>query len=130
LPLPHSEYSPAPHQLGDFNFDCATQELSADREEYSLTYKEANETEYSKEFVAECLLPFAAIQDELLGLFFIHIYPMFPIVDEYSFVEIYEKHRASHELIAPEYFLLLLAISFVAFAVCPKNLLDKIARSC
>jgi hypothetical protein len=114
MPLLTPRYSPAPHQL-----DRPAQQSSADTGEHSVTDKEAKETEYSKELVAKCLLPFIPIQDELIRLFFIHIHPMFPIMDEYSFVEIYEKHSTNSELMAPEHFLLLLAISFVAFAVCP-----------
>jgi len=114
MPLFTPGYSSAPHQL-----DRPVQQSSADTGEYSVTDKEAKETEYSKEFVAECLLPFIPIQDELIRLFFIHIHPMFPILDEYSFVEIYENYSTNSELMAPEHFLLRLAISFVAFAVCP-----------
>jgi hypothetical protein len=121
MPLFTQETSVAPHQLSE-------QESLSDTGEYAVTNMRVKEIEYGKEFVTECLLPFAPIQDGRLRLFFTHIHPMFPIVDEYSFMEIYEKHRTSKELIAPEHYLLLLAISFVAFAVCSTNVADNIAR--
>lgn len=128
-PLYTQDYSPA-SQLSDFNSYYPTQESSADLGGYSVIDAEIKETEYSKKFVAECLLPFSPIQDKLLILFFKHVHPMFPIMDEFSFMEIYEKHRTSNDLIAPEHFLLLLAISFVAFAVCTTNPQHNNPKSC
>lgn len=114
------EYSPAPSQLRDPKFDCPIQEFLSDSGECPGTNRQGRETEYNKEFVEECLMPFSPIQDQLIMLFFTHVHPMFPIMDEYSFVEICHPHQSSNELIAPKHFLLLLAISFVAFAVCSK----------
>lgn len=122
--LPHS---PA-HQFDDFNSYCPPQWSSSNIREYSVADREVRETEYSKQFVVQYLLPFSSIQDRLLELYFKHIHPMFPIINEDSFAGIYEKYRTRNDLIAPEHFLLLLAISFVAFAVCPINSLDNISK--
>jgi hypothetical protein len=118
-PLFTREYSPAPSQPSDSKLDCPTLESLSDTGEYPGANRQARETEYNKKFVEECLMPFSPIQDQLIMLFFTHVHPMFPIMDEYSFVEIYRAHQGSNELIAPQHFLLLLAVSFVAFAVCP-----------
>jgi hypothetical protein len=74
--------------------------------------------EYTDEFMAECLLPLRRIQDDLLMLFFTHIHPMFPILNECRFMSTYHQYKCSNELMEPDDLILLLAISFAAFAVC------------
>jgi hypothetical protein len=75
------------------------------------------ELEYNQQFVVESLSPFCQIQDELLDLFFTHINTIFPIVNEHNFLKVYHKQKVGNSPISPECFLLLLAISFAAFAV-------------
>jgi hypothetical protein len=118
MPLLTPENSPAPSHLNVPKFHYSRQESLSDSGQYLDNNGEVRETEYNKEFVEECLMPFSDIQNDLIMLYFAHVHPMFPMIDKYSLVESYHAYQDSNELMPPKHLLLLLAISFVAFTVC------------
>ena len=69
--------------------------------------------------IKACLLPIRKVQHELVTLYFHHIHPMFPVVDEYHFTEIHRKYRGQEELMHPSDFIVYHAIMVAGFAVSP-----------
>lgn len=67
--------------------------------------------------VNSCMLPIRKVQHELITLYFHHIHPMFPIVDEYHFSDLHRKFRGQEELMKPADFMIYHAIMVAAFAV-------------
>lgn len=72
--------------------------------------------------VKSCLLPIRRVQNALVALYFHHIHPMFPVVDEYHITELHRKYRGKEELMDPSDFTVYHAIMVAGFAVCPPHL--------
>jgi hypothetical protein len=68
--------------------------------------------------VKSCLLPIRRVQNALVSLYFHHIHPMFPVVDEYHITELHRKYRGKEELMDPSDFTVYHAIMVAGFAVC------------
>lgn len=67
--------------------------------------------------VKACLLPIRRVQHALVSLYFHHIHPMFPVVDEYRMTELHQKFRGQEELMDPSDFTVYHAIMVAGFAV-------------
>jgi hypothetical protein len=66
--------------------------------------------------VKACLLPIRRVQHALVSLYFHHIHPMFPVVDEYRMTELHQKYRGQEELMDPSDFTVYHAIMVAGFA--------------
>ncbi|KAE9371338.1 hypothetical protein N431DRAFT_341151 [Stipitochalara longipes BDJ] len=66
--------------------------------------------------VKSCLLPIRRVQHALVSLYFHHIHPMFPVVDEYRMTELHQKYRGQEELMDPSDFTVYHAIMVAGFA--------------
>ncbi|KAF8854311.1 hypothetical protein BDZ45DRAFT_45449 [Acephala macrosclerotiorum] len=66
--------------------------------------------------VKSCLLPIRRIQNALVSLYFHHIHPMFPVVDEYHITELHRKYKGKEELMDPSDFIVYHAIMVAGFA--------------
>ncbi|KUJ06339.1 uncharacterized protein LY89DRAFT_790625 [Mollisia scopiformis] len=66
--------------------------------------------------VKSCLLPIRRVQTALVTLYFHHIHPMFPVVDEYHITELHRKYRGKEELMDPCDFTIYHAIMVAGFA--------------
>lgn len=72
--------------------------------------------------VKACLLPIRRVQHSLITHYFDHIHPLFPVVDEYHFANIYRKFDGQEELMNKADFIIYYAIMVAGFAVCsPSN---------
>jgi hypothetical protein len=78
--------------------------------------------------VKACLLPIRRVQHALVTLYFHHIHPMFPVVDEYRMTELHQTYRGQEELMDPSDFTVYHAIMVAGFAVRKPNLSDLVAR--
>jgi len=67
--------------------------------------------------VKSCLLPIRKVQNALVTLYFHHIHPMFPVVDEYHISELHRKYRGKEEIMDPSDFTIYHAIMVAGFAV-------------
>jgi hypothetical protein len=67
--------------------------------------------------VKSCLLPLRRVQHELITLYFHHVHPMFPVVDEYHITELHRKYYGQEELMDPSDFIVYHAVMVVGFAV-------------
>jgi hypothetical protein len=66
------------------------------------------------------LLPIRKVQHQLVINYFQYIHPMFPVVDEYHFTEMYRKYRGCEQFMEPEDFMLYQAIIAAGFGVSRK----------
>lgn len=71
--------------------------------------------------VKSCLLPIRRVQNALVTLYFHHIHPMFPVVDEYYITELHRKYKGREELMDPCDFSVYHAIMVAGFAVSPAS---------
>ena len=67
--------------------------------------------------VKSCLLPLRRVQHELITLYFHHVHPMFPVVDEYHITELHRKYYGQEELMDPSDFIIYHATMVIGFAV-------------
>lgn len=67
--------------------------------------------------VKSSLLPIRRVQNALVSLYFHHIHPMFPVVDEYHITELHRRYRGKEELMDPSDFTVYHAIMVAGFAV-------------
>jgi hypothetical protein len=67
--------------------------------------------------VEECFAPIRDIKDDLVLLYFRHIHAIFPIIDEYSFIQEYNASKDENELVQHIDLILIQAVMFAAFAV-------------
>lgn len=63
------------------------------------------------------LAPLARIRDDLVMLYFVHVHPVCPVVDEYTFTTLYRLARSDAELLTYVELPLLQAMMFTALAV-------------
>ncbi|MAD87568.1 MAG: hypothetical protein CL912_31810 [Deltaproteobacteria bacterium] len=68
--------------------------------------------------VRSSILPCRQVQNELVILYFRHIHPLLPAVDEHHFSTIHRNFRGREELMEPGDFLVYLAILAAGFGVC------------
>lgn len=64
-----------------------------------------------------CMSPLSQIRDDLIKLYFIHVHPVCPVVDEYNFTILYRHARSDEELLTYIELPLLQAMLFTALAV-------------
>jgi len=76
--------------------------------------------------VKSCLLPLRRVQHELVTLYFHHVHPMFPVVDEYHITELHRKYYGQEEVMDPSEFIIYHATMVFGFAVRNKNNVHKI----
>jgi hypothetical protein len=67
--------------------------------------------------VRACLLPIRKVQNDLFTLYFQHIHPMFPVVDECYFTTRHRQYRGHEEFMDPGDFMVYHAIIVAGFAV-------------
>ena len=65
----------------------------------------------------ECFATIRDIKDDLVLLYFRHIHAIFPIIDEYSFMQEYNASKDENELVQHIDLILIQAVMFAAFAV-------------
>ena len=63
------------------------------------------------------LLPICRVQHQLVLNYFQYIHPMFPVVDEYYFTEMYRKYRGNEQFMETEDFMIYQAITAAGFGV-------------
>jgi hypothetical protein len=63
------------------------------------------------------LLPIRRVQHQLVVNYFQYIHPMFPVVDEYHFTEMYRKYRGCEQFMEPDDFMVYQAIVAAGFGV-------------
>jgi hypothetical protein len=108
----HPMISPAiPYDYSETRGNGAVDARLACRERLELV---PNFYSYS---VKACLLPLRKVQNDLVVLYFHHIHPMFPVVDEYHITELHRKFRGREELMDPSDLTLYHAIMVAGFAV-------------
>lgn len=85
----------------------------------ALTYAEPLDAvpHFYAYIVKATLLPIRKVQHELVSLYFQHIHPMFPIVDEYRISELHRKYRGHEELMSPSEFAVYHGVMVAGFAV-------------
>ncbi len=85
----------------------------------ALTYAEPLDAvpHFYAYIVKSTLLPIRKVQHELITLYFQHIHPMFPIVDEYRVSELHRKYRGHEELMTPSEFAVYHGVMVAGFAV-------------
>ena len=64
-----------------------------------------------------CMAPLRKIRDDLVKLYFIHVHPVCPVVDEYVFASAYKAAKTEEELLRYIELPLLQAMMFTALAV-------------
>jgi hypothetical protein len=79
--------------------------------------KEFREFKYDLKFVETCLLPLRDVKDALIELYFSHVHPFLPVVDEYGFILQYHNCKHHSHLMTSANIMLLLAVLFAGFAV-------------
>jgi hypothetical protein len=67
--------------------------------------------------VRALLLPIRKVQHDLVMLYFRHIHPMFPVVDEFHITQLHQKYRGQEEFMDPGSFAIYHALMAAAFAV-------------
>ena len=67
--------------------------------------------------VQATLLPLRKVQTELVTLYFQHVHPMFPIVDEYKITEAHRKYRGREECMDVGEFAVYQGVLCAGFAV-------------
>lgn len=67
--------------------------------------------------VKSCLLPIRKVQDQLVAHYFVHVHPMFPLVDETYFTKIHGMYQGREELMDKTDFMVYYAIIVAGFAV-------------
>lgn len=63
-----------------------------------------------------CMTPLARIRDDLIRLYFVHVHPVCPVVDEYTFSIVYNLAKNDEELLTYVELPLLQAMLFTALA--------------
>lgn len=64
-----------------------------------------------------CLRPLRKVQDELISLYFRHIHPTFPVVDEHQFTVMHHKYKQHEQYMERSQFLIYHAILTVGISV-------------
>lgn len=64
-----------------------------------------------------CRVPHKAVRDELVKLYFQYFHPFCPVVDEYDFMQVYDKIEDDEQLGKKIELPLFQAMMFVAFGV-------------
>ena len=59
-----------------------------------------------------------AIRDELVELYFRHVHPLCPMVDEYLFMDFYSRCSVAEEVFEKFHVMLFRAMMFMGFTVC------------
>ena len=76
-----------------------------------------------------CRIPHKAVRDDLVKLYFQYFHPFCPVVDEYDFMQVYDKIEDDEQLGKSIELPLFQAMMFVAFGVgvslLPKNLISS-----
>ncbi|KIW32896.1 uncharacterized protein PV07_04409 [Cladophialophora immunda] len=72
-----------------------------------------------------CMAPLARIRDDLIRLYFHHVHPVCPVVDEYSFTTLYGLAKTDGELLSYIELPLLQAMLFTALAHVSQDQLDR-----
>lgn len=67
--------------------------------------------------VRTSMMPIRSVQSELITLYFSHIHPMFPVVDEHHFFALHQEFRGREEFMDPADFLIYNAIMAASFSV-------------
>lgn len=104
---------------------CRQKAINGDESLYSSDFiidrsslgEEFGELKYDLKFVQTCLLPLRDVKDALIELYFSHIHPFLPVVDEYSFILQYHNYKHHSHLMTSANIMLLLAVFFAGFAV-------------
>jgi hypothetical protein len=65
-----------------------------------------------------CRIPHKAVRDDLVKLYFLHFHSFCPVVDEYDFMQAYDKIEDDEQLGKSIELPLFQAMMFVAFGVC------------
>lgn len=64
-----------------------------------------------------CMSPLSRVRDDLIRLYFIHVHPVCPVIDEYNFTTLYRLATTDEELLSYVDLPLLQAMLFTALAV-------------
>lgn len=67
--------------------------------------------------VKSCMLPILRVKHAVITHYFEHVHPMFPVVDEHHFTDIYRKFNDQEELMDKGDFIVFYAIMVAGFAV-------------
>lgn len=67
--------------------------------------------------IKSILLPIRRVQHDLVILYFQYIHPLFPLVDEYKFMETYRKFRGQEQYMDPSDFMVFQAVMAAGFGV-------------
>lgn len=67
--------------------------------------------------VLSCMLPIRNVQNDLVALYFNHIHPMFPVVDEHHFFILHQEHRGHEELMDAADFMIYYSVIVAGFSV-------------
>jgi hypothetical protein len=79
--------------------------------------KELRELKYDLKVVQKCLLSIQDVKDALVKLYFSHVHPFLPVVDEYSFMLQYDNCKNDNHFMKSTDVILLLAVFFAGFGV-------------